>query len=125
MVTLFDFGIGHEQRFHQVIGLRAGPDGGHVRTDPSTRSADGVAGDAGQVGSAVDELTALRIAAGRRPGGHFADELVGEGLGVGRQTGPLCQSEHQFHVITAAFASHPHAGTGCRGGNPRSGQEGC
>ena len=124
MVTLFDFGIGHQQRFHQVIGLCAGPDGGHVWTDPSTRTANGVAGDAGQVGSAVDELTALRIAAGRCPGGHFADELVGEGLGVGGQTGPLGERERQIHVIATAFASHPHAGTGCRDGNPRSGQEG-
>lgn len=82
------------------------------------RTADGVAGDAGQVGSTVDQFSALGIAIGRGPSGHFADELVGEGLGVGRQTGTFGESEHQFHVIATAFAGHPHARTGCRGRYP-------
>lgn len=89
VVAFLDFCAGIHDGFDEVIHRSAGTDGGHVGADLAARAADGVAGDAGEGGAAVDEFAAPGVAFLGGAPGHRGDivGLRGGGSGLGAEQG--------------------------------------
>ena len=112
MIALLNLAIGVEDRFDQVIRLRAGTDGGEVRPHLAARAADGVAYCAGQGLSAVNLLTRKRITFLHRSSRQSL-ELFGVHLLV--QQGNVLRTReclHETFLIAPTFACGAQTGIG-------------